>query len=437
MTAIDDAKVKLIAAMRCAHGGGLHADAISALIDAKIAAWEERKTSEKDSASPPTSAPPLPSRPAEAPQEPGMLADGIEDAWGVIANAFGGDWSKADSVWRGAAERWRDTYYATNPVRRVAPPASGQAEEKRWGVWHSQWATQGLLDVDCGSEEPFAGTRAQAETQAARMNREWPRERFESRELHANVDPGTGQWKAAVGCLPGERPSTEFAPLEIAFAQAEGWMRVDADGLGYIRNMTPTKAAPPARIPARTPTSVPLFPVTCDCGAELNNLDEAAAHECPADRGTSADRLQDALRRAEAAEAASARCAEAVQVWKMCAGAAEARQAPLVEALRRVATSGMYGVSEGGCLWCWDARNPVYAPWKDESRHLDACPVGAALASLGAHGHLAECARPGCGHERARHISRAGVEHPEPCDEDDCACLGFVSPSRSAGETNT
>jgi hypothetical protein len=32
-----------------------------------------------------------------------------------------------------------------------------------------------------------------------------------------------------------------------------------------------------------TPDSVPLFPVTCDCGAELHDFDEAAAHECPAD----------------------------------------------------------------------------------------------------------------------------------------------------------
>lgn len=25
---------------------------------------------------------------------------------------------------------------------------------------------------------------------------------------------------------------------------------------------------------------VPLFPVTCDCGVELSDLDECAAHEC-------------------------------------------------------------------------------------------------------------------------------------------------------------
>ena len=32
-----------------------------------------------------------------------------------------------------------------------------------------------------------------------------------------------------------------------------------------------------------TPAVVPLFPVTCDCGVELADFDEAAAHECPAD----------------------------------------------------------------------------------------------------------------------------------------------------------
>jgi hypothetical protein len=34
----------------------------------------------------------------------------IEIAWGIIANAFDGDWSKASDEWRQAAERWRDEY---------------------------------------------------------------------------------------------------------------------------------------------------------------------------------------------------------------------------------------------------------------------------------------------------------------------------------------
>ena len=34
----------------------------------------------------------------------------IEAAWGIIANAHNGDWSKATPEWRDAAEQWRDRY---------------------------------------------------------------------------------------------------------------------------------------------------------------------------------------------------------------------------------------------------------------------------------------------------------------------------------------
>ena len=35
----------------------------------------------------------------------------MELAWGVIANAYGGDWGKASADWREAAERWRDEHW--------------------------------------------------------------------------------------------------------------------------------------------------------------------------------------------------------------------------------------------------------------------------------------------------------------------------------------
>jgi len=37
-------------------------------------------------------------------------ADAIEYAWGIIANAFGGNWEQATPEWRQAAEVWRDRY---------------------------------------------------------------------------------------------------------------------------------------------------------------------------------------------------------------------------------------------------------------------------------------------------------------------------------------
>ena len=34
----------------------------------------------------------------------------LELAWGIIANAYGSDWSLAHADWHGAAIRWRDNY---------------------------------------------------------------------------------------------------------------------------------------------------------------------------------------------------------------------------------------------------------------------------------------------------------------------------------------
>ena len=43
------------------------------------------------------------------------LRDLEETAWGLIANAYDGDWGSATeaSGWKDAAEKWRDAYYAT------------------------------------------------------------------------------------------------------------------------------------------------------------------------------------------------------------------------------------------------------------------------------------------------------------------------------------
>lgn len=35
-----------------------------------------------------------------------------ELAWGLIANASGGDWRRESAEWRRAAERWREEYHA-------------------------------------------------------------------------------------------------------------------------------------------------------------------------------------------------------------------------------------------------------------------------------------------------------------------------------------
>jgi len=47
----------------------------------------------------------------ESPAEATSQNDLLEAAWGLIANAGNGDWSKETSEWREAANRWRDEYH--------------------------------------------------------------------------------------------------------------------------------------------------------------------------------------------------------------------------------------------------------------------------------------------------------------------------------------
>lgn len=50
------------------------------------------------------------------------LRDGMEVAWGVIANAGGGDWDTQGDVWKQAAARWRDEHWHPALDRRTALP---------------------------------------------------------------------------------------------------------------------------------------------------------------------------------------------------------------------------------------------------------------------------------------------------------------------------
>lgn len=40
------------------------------------------------------------------------LQGALEKAWGLIANAGGGDWDSQDPAWKAAAETWRDTHWS-------------------------------------------------------------------------------------------------------------------------------------------------------------------------------------------------------------------------------------------------------------------------------------------------------------------------------------
>ena len=39
----------------------------------------------------------------------------LEMAWGLIANAYSGDWDKATNGWKPAAMRWRDRWFKLLP----------------------------------------------------------------------------------------------------------------------------------------------------------------------------------------------------------------------------------------------------------------------------------------------------------------------------------
>jgi hypothetical protein len=47
---------------------------------------------------------------------------GLEQAWGLIANAYNGNWDEAPPEWRKAAQRWRDKIW--HPALKKAYPPS-------------------------------------------------------------------------------------------------------------------------------------------------------------------------------------------------------------------------------------------------------------------------------------------------------------------------
>lgn len=44
--------------------------------------------------------------------------DMLEAAWGIIANAGGGNWKLETPEWQEAASRWRDEYHRTLDAQR-------------------------------------------------------------------------------------------------------------------------------------------------------------------------------------------------------------------------------------------------------------------------------------------------------------------------------
>lgn len=60
-------------------------------------------------------------RAAAKPAEGGepRMSDAVETAWGIIANAYGGNWGDASQEWQDAAARWRDKHVLGRPAERL------------------------------------------------------------------------------------------------------------------------------------------------------------------------------------------------------------------------------------------------------------------------------------------------------------------------------
>ena len=53
----------------------------------------------------------------------------LELAWGIIANAGGGDWDKESKKWQDAAIRWRDRYF--NSLKQISKESGDQPNAHR------------------------------------------------------------------------------------------------------------------------------------------------------------------------------------------------------------------------------------------------------------------------------------------------------------------
>lgn len=78
--------------------------------------------------------------------KPLAVAPGSEDllewAWGIIANAGGGNWELESQEWREAAARWRDAYHGTQSPPNAPASATPNTEGHIRRMWHTgakQW----------------------------------------------------------------------------------------------------------------------------------------------------------------------------------------------------------------------------------------------------------------------------------------------------------
>jgi len=95
----------------------------------------------------------------------------LELAWGLIANAFGGDWTKATPEWQGAAERWRDAYHQSIDEAKPKPkPDIPVIADFRIVIKQSEYSELWHWRVYGGLEQPLIASNGYADRQECVQN---------------------------------------------------------------------------------------------------------------------------------------------------------------------------------------------------------------------------------------------------------------------------
>jgi len=87
----------------------------------------------------------------------------LESAWGIIANAGGGDWGNESPEWKKAAERWRDEYHQeldsdTQPISGEWLRSVGYLDDRHLyrvcrGLYSEYWPERGLVVGDDAEDD--------------------------------------------------------------------------------------------------------------------------------------------------------------------------------------------------------------------------------------------------------------------------------------------
>ena len=82
----------------------------------------------------------------------------LELAWGIIANAAGGDWERELPEWQEAAARWRDRYHVTLPDPEPTPRPPPSPPGTAWPGPRTRRSTWPASSSRTGSWLASAGT---------------------------------------------------------------------------------------------------------------------------------------------------------------------------------------------------------------------------------------------------------------------------------------